>query len=840
MAGVWNRNRGETIRFTGSRRPSCPPQLTGCQHELGLWKFLFGLMAFAVCVVGASADPPKAVTMFAQKYCIACHNAKTQKGEFRIDSLEWQLAEIGPREQWEQVLEYVSEGEMPPKKAIRHPMEAERTAFVGILETAFEEADRTARPGGTPIRRLNRIEYLNTVRDLFGYRMIGLPASFPEDSTSAEFDTMPAGLFLSPAVMAGYHDVATTIADRFAPLPNSPAWHSSLDTKTIGGDATRRWFGPNKEFLKFTGFNHSGWVGGLWDSLFVAPASGVYRVRLLANAEADAGADGRPLRLSFYAFDPTEEQLPKRYRVERATLVAEVDVSVGKPTWVECDIPVEQGETFHVYCANRFAVGEYSTGDLNRSQVSKELNKLKKRAEPTIELRGLKIDGPIAVLPRVKEYFGTWPPALSQKELDEKLIPLAARAFRRPLREQESASLVSSVLRHGEQTGSAEFAWHYAIRRILCSPEFLYREAEDTPALTQYALASRLSYFLWSTLPDEELLSLAKAARLSQPDVLAAQTRRLLRSRRSQQFVKHFTGQWLGNRTVASINVCDNRYQWDDNVRYGFVRSTEMFFDEVLRENLPITTFVDSDFTFANSAMRVVWGMPSKPDKSLGAVAARQRQSLVWPEPERIDLTELPAGTPSHVAARSGVLGLPGVLTVTGDGVESSPILRGVWVLENLFGQSPPPPPKDVPALDVDTSKATSVRETLAAHQKIESCARCHRDIDPFGLALENYDAVGGWRQSYSKKSGFIDATAKMVDGSILDGASSIRKKLLDKPEIFARCLLTKLLEYGAGRELSVGDQRVVDRLIAEMPQEGWRFQDLIVAAVTSKVFLAK
>ncbi|MEM7014295.1 MAG: DUF1592 domain-containing protein, partial [Verrucomicrobiota bacterium] len=184
----------------------------------------------------------------------------------------------------------------------------------------------------------------------------------------------------------------------------------------------------------------------------------------------------------------------------------------------------------------------------------------------------------------------------------------------------------------------------------------------------------------------------AAAGELSESDVLQAQTRRMLADPRSRQFVKHFTGQWLGNRTVAGINVCDNRYQWDDNVRYGFVRSTEMFFDEVLRENLPISTFVDSDFTYANSAMRVVWKMEPGRDKNLGAVAARQRQSLVWPEPQRFSLTNAEK-MPDHVRRRGGVLGLPGVLTVTGDGVESSPILRGVWVLENLFGEHPPPPP---------------------------------------------------------------------------------------------------------------------------------------------------
>lgn len=798
------------------------------------------MFALTLCLCGlVRADQPDGVTTFTREFCIKCHGPDMQKGDFRIDTLSWDLTDDESREQWELVFEYVSDGDMPPKKAKTHPDAAQTEQFLKSLKNSFTLADQSAKPGGTPVRRLNRNEYLNTVRGLFGMRMIDLPLSFPEDATSEEFDTMPAGLFLSPAEMEAYHETATDIADRFVPLPNPPTYSSNLATKNIGGDQGRRWFGPKNEFLRFTGFNHSGWVGALWDSLFVAPSSGVYRVKLLANAQAEAGADDRPLRLSFHAFDPTEEQLPKRYRIDRATLVAEVEIPAGEPTWVECDVPVEAGETLHIYCTNRLPVGVYRVSDQNRSQVSKDLAMVKKRPEPTVELRGLKIEGPVAVPSRVVEFFGAWPPRLDRTELETKLLPLAERAFRRPLTDAESDKLITAVLEHGDQAGKPEFAWHYAIRRLLCSPQFLYREAEDAEHLSDHALASRLSYFLWSTMPDAELLELATAKQLSEPGILAAQTRRLLADPRSQQFVKHFTGQWLGNRTVQSINVCDNRYQWDDNVRYGFVRSTEMFFEEVLRSNLPISTFIDSDFTYANSAMQVVWGMKPKRDKSLGAVAARQRQSLVWPEPDRVSFADSP-DLPHHVVDRSGVLGLPGVLTVTGDGVESSPILRGVWVLENLFGQHPPPPPKDVPALDIDTSQAKTVRETLAAHQKIETCAKCHRDIDPFGLALENFDAIGGWRDSYIGQKQPIDAKTTIPDGTRLDGVQSIRKTLLKKPEIFTRCLLVKLLQYGAGRKLSVGDQRIVNALVEAEPKGGYRFADLIVEAITSEVFLAK
>lgn len=784
---------------------------------------------------------PESIEKFADRYCLSCHDAEKQKGDFRIDTLPWSLAESDSRDQWERVREYVSFGDMPPEDAKRHPSESEKKALLAELDTAFAQADVSAKPGGTPARRLNRNEYLNTIRGIFGIRMINLPLSFPEDAPSTEFDTMPEGLLLSPAVMEGYHDVATLIAERFAPLPNPPTYASSLDTATIGGDAGRRWFGPNDAYLKFTGYNHSGWVGALWDPLFVAPASGVYRVRLLANAQTELGADGKPFRLEFYTFDPTEEQLMKRYRLERATLVAEVEVPAGEPRWIECRVPVEEGETFHVYCANRLPPGSYPMGDLNRAEVSSALKEINNRPELTVELRGMMVEGPVDIPPRVEEYFGAWPPKLNRSELEKKLLPIAARAFRRPLSDTESEKLIASVLEHGALNEKPEFAWHYAIRRILCSPEFLYREAENTDTLSDYALASRLSYFLWSAAPDAELLDLAGTGKLSNPRVLSAQTKRLLADPKAQQFIKRFTGQWLGNRAVATLNVCDNRYEWDDNVRYGFIRSTEMFFEEILRENLPISTFIDSDFTYANDAMKVIWGMVPERDKTLGAVAARQRQSLVWPEPERIALSNASNILPEHVIHRGGALGLPGVLAVAGDGVESSPILRGVWVLENLFGKHPPAPPKDVPAIDIDTSEATSVRETLKAHTELETCAKCHRDIDPLGLALENYDAIGGWRDHYlGESSANIDPSSTLPDGTRFDGAASIKRHLLENREIFTQCLLTKLLEYGAGRALSVGDRAVVDRIVADEPSEGYRFQDLIITAVNSDVFRAK
>ena len=292
---------------------------------------VLALVALHHTAHGESA--PDSITQFARQYCHTCHDAETTKGDFRMDALPWSLTDTHTREQWSLVYDYIADGDMPPRKAKHHPDTKTIETFLSLLDTSFARADQVAKVGGTPVRRLNRIEYHNTVRDLFGIRMIKLPLSFPEDATSETFDTMSAGLFLSPAVMEAYHETATDIADRLVPLPNPPRYQSELTTTTIGGDETRRWFDKAKTYLKFTGFNHSGWMGALWDSQFVAPASGVYRVKLLANAQAELGADSRPLRIAFYAFDPTEEQLPKRYRIDRATKVAEVDIPAGEPAW---------------------------------------------------------------------------------------------------------------------------------------------------------------------------------------------------------------------------------------------------------------------------------------------------------------------------------------------------------------------------------------------------------------------------------------------------------------------------------------------------------------------------
>ena len=810
--------------------------------------FLTVLVCFAARADANTADAFR--NEFVSGYCSGCHGGENPTGGFRIDRAALDLDDSKLREQWARAIEYVSDGVMPPANAVQPSADA-RERFAADMRAALAASGEPVRSGGGLVRRLNRIEYLNTLRDLFRIREIRLPVTFPDDSSDQRFDTMAEGTYLTPGHLDAYQEVAIDIADRWVPLPGLPVGRSAAVRASVGQDParTKYWTREGDESgLYFTGINIAGWSGALWDKAFSAPASGVYRIRLKVSAESNAGADGNPLRLGFYALNPADYDLPKRALRLDLPRVGSIEVTNAEPTFVDAEVLLEKGEGFHIYCENRLEK-QYppalirlpgNTVDLRRL-LATYLNESEESPEPTIRFERMEITGPVRALPRQERFLRSVDFATDRAYVEATLLPLAERAFRRPLTDAERRNLVAGALQHMANAPAPEHGIHYGIRRILLSPQFLYRET-GAGTLDEYGLASRLAYFLWSTMPDDELLRLAAVGSLSSADTLLGQVRRMVRDPKAQQFVKHFAGQWLGNRKAASVMVCDVRHVWSELIRYGMVRSTEMFFDEILQRNLSIRNFIDSDFTYANEPMRIAWGMPGS-EVDLRRLEADQRQSLLWPEPERLGLTALGEGVPSHVATRGGVLGLSGVFAATGDGVESSPILRGVWVLENLFGTPPPPPPSDVPALVADISQAKTVKEMLAAHQKIESCAVCHTAIDPVGLALENYDAVGGWRDSYYRDEDSqaparsVDASGQMADGTALNGPQDLKDHLMGRPRLFTRALTGLLLEYGTGRELTAADRRTLDEIAAAEPQGGHGLLDLIGRVVQSAAF---
>ena len=810
-----------------------------------------GVAVLAAGLPANAVDPFR--TEFTAKFCATCHGGEDPQGGFRADIGPHQATDAKSRRQWKIAGEYVSKGVMPPEGAPQ-PSQARRERFYDSVSDGLAEAEST-HSGNAVVRRLNRIEYLNTLRDLFQIREIRLPVTFPDDSPGQRFDTMAEDTYLTPGHLDAFHEVAIDIADRMVPLPSVQPRHVEAERQSIGSDPSRtprHWVREGDDSgLYFTGINIAGWSGGLWVKAFVAHASGIYRVRLKVSAEAETGADGKPLRLGFYAFNPADYDLPKRALRIDLPRVGFVEVTNREPGIVETDILLEKGETVHFYCENRLR-REYPTAlvrepgyvDGLRRLLAAYLDEARASPEPTIRFERVEITGPVGPLPRQVQFLGDGKPTRDRAYIESILLPVAERAFRRPLTDGESDNLISSVLDHLESSGSAAYGIHYGIRRILLSPQFLYRETGNGD-LGDYGLASRLSYFLWSSMPDSDLLQAAGRGQLSEDGHVSAQVRRMVRDPKAQQFVRHFSGQWLGGRKAASVMVCDVRHVWSELIRHGIVRSTEMFFNEILQDNRSIRDFIDSDFTYANEPMRIAWGIPGS-EVGLRLLEADQRQSLLWPEPQRLDLTALGPEVPTHVGTRGGVLGLSAVFAATGDGVESSPILRGVWVLENLFGTPPPPPPSDVPALVSDVSQAKTVRELLAAHQSVESCAVCHAEIDPIGLALENYDAVGGWRTEYYQEDDSsaparpVETAGEMPDGTRLGSAQDIKDYLMERPDQFTRTLATLLLEYGTGRELTSTDELAIDEIVAAEPTGGYGFQDLIARLVASEAFSQK
>ena len=784
-------------------------------------------------------------TAFIQRYCFECHSSADPAADFDIESTPYDLVDDEARERWLEVVDYVEHGDMPPGDAELQPSPEEVARFLEAIGSDLAAAQAEPPPGVAAFRRMTRTEHQHTLQDLFGIRGFRLPESYPEEVPAFQFDTMAEGLYSSAAHLDAVLLTASEVADRIVPLPPPEARRVALASEDWGKGLTRR---SDPGAFVFPGINVSERTGGLSGKGFVAPVPGVYAVHVTGNAEALAGVDGRPLRLSFFAIDRKRYVHPNREDRRKLVRLAEVEVPHTEVQEVVCEIELEQGESFQIYCENRVRA-PYPERGLTRDELFQRYQALKGSDAPSVRVEAVEVRGPIRPLARQSELLGGREPVAEEDYVRAVLLPLAERAYRRPLTDSEERDLIQPVMAHLAEAPAPRYGIHYGIRRILTAPQFLFLNHEPE-SRDPHGLASRLSTFLWSSLPDAELIQLAADGTLTDPAVLRDQVLRLLDDPRSARFLESFAGQWLSNREADTVMVCDLRHPWSELVRHGYLRSTEMFLAEILERNLSIRNFIDSDFTYANEPMRIVWGVPGD-YPSWAELEERQVQSSLYPEPERLDLTALGPEVPAHVATRGGVLGLSSVLLATGDGVNSSPILRGVWILENLFGTPTPPPPDDIPALVPDLTRARTVRETLEAHQASESCARCHARIDPLGLAMEHYDAIGNWRTEYSVRSLGSDGSdvftalpletsAELPDGTPIEGPEDIKGYLLGNPALFTRCLATKLIEYANGRELTAGELGVLETLVAEEPEGGYGLRDLIVAVVQSEIFLAR
>jgi hypothetical protein len=704
---------------------------------------------------------------------------------------------------------------------------------------------------------MNSWEYRHIIGDLLGLNVSAWnPAeNFPPEVKVDGFDNNGAGLVTSGLLLDHYLSAATQAIQRathFGPQPEIKAYAQKSPFYFNGKEANelpklfkvdRFRFVPETPYTDLYGRHYRGGHIGFRPLVNQGVAqSGLYKIRVRAAAvdrhhpygkTIDDFRNGDPLILELAAVD-RRGSVTSTGNVSRERSLALVELINEEPQWFEWDVYMGRGYEPEV----RFRNGTTAT----KRMVRLLINDADKHPEfkPFAELRAAGENGYAKSHGVLKAYRGPklriweiqirgpfvkeWPPSghqlmygslkpehLNRDNIRERLRIFAAKAFRRPLRPGELSPIESMVHRKLGEGMKPLKALQLGFQTILCSTSFLFLD-ENPGQLNDYALASRLSYFLWSSAPDAELLTLAKQNKLSGSVVLREQVKRMLRNPKSSRFVNNFIRVWLNLDGIGEMPPSEDfTVYYRDNLEVAMRKETELFFGHILDKNLPPREFLAADYSFLNRELAEHYGMSGLKGNHL----------------RRVSLKGIPRG---------GLLGQGAFLTASANGVDTSPVVRGIYILEKLLGYTPPPPPDDVPDIEPDIRGAKTIREQLAKHREIATCAECHRKIDPLGFALENFDAIGGWRDEYGKELP-IDATGKLPNGDTFATVPEFRKHIIKREGQFTRSLTEKLLTYAAGRELVPSDRPAIDAVLREMKQDNKGLRDLIEAVVLSEVF---
>jgi hypothetical protein len=795
---------------------------------------------------------------FVAMYCIGCHGPDKQKGERRFDRLTEELAKGGMADDntlvdLQDMLDQLNLGEMPPPKA-KQPPDQERRRAIGWLTARVEQIRRQRKPasGETVLRRLNAREYGNTLRDLLhlDMTMFDPTAGFPRDRTVEHLDNVGEALVTSGYLMQRYLAAADRVIEKIMALAEKP------DVRTWRFDKNFRQqpeidkvHGAVNGFEHLTLYDvvgadkHEGAYGPLLAFKEGVPYDGVYEIRFQAEAvnrrhpyDLDfVGTDlEEPLRLGIVPGNISAGPLHKPQPIE--PLLAEMDLA-DEPKWYTVRVWLDAGFSPRFTFRNGLMDARNMWGRIvkkypeqfprskTRGIVENRFNAIKYGKLPQIHIHEVEIEGPLYATwptPAAKVLLGDdWEAAhrsgsLSESQMRTHLKRFASQAYRRPARDDEVDRLLQIVAIRRQAGRSPLEAYGDALKGALCSPSFLYLEEPGERELSAYALASRLSYFLWSSMPDERLLELAQNGTLSRGDVLAAEVQRMLDDLRSDAFVDGFLDSWLSLRDLGSMPP--DRSKFNDYYRYDLQTAmreeTRLFTRHLLQKNLGVENFLAADFTFVNKPLARHYGIAPPAGHGFERVSLDDRR-------------------------RGGLLGQASVLTVTANGIDTSPVVRGVWLLDNLLGARPAPPPPDVEPLDPDIRGAKTIREQLEKHRNVASCYDCHRKIDPLGFALENFDAIGGWRDTYGGRTK-IDAAGALPNGQAFEGIAELKSILSQRRDQFSTALTEKLLAYAIGRPLEGADRAQVERIVQQLAEKHYGFRDLIHLVAESEAFRAK
>ena len=748
---------------------------------------------------GPRQEPAAAGRATITRYCTGCHNEKARAGGLVLDP----SAAPGDAETWEKVARRLRMRTMPPAGAPR-PDEATYSQTAAWLEGQLDQAAaRNPNPGQPLLHRLNRTEYANAVEDLLGVK-VDVAALLPPDDSAFGFDNNAGVLGVSSVLLERYLSAADRVS---ALVMGDPAVEPGSDSYRNKQDLSQD---QHIEGLPF------GTVGGM-AAEHTFPLDGEYEFRLSFfrnNLEIMRGIE-------------REHQVELSIDGERVFLRP----VGGAEDFAKMRNPTDGSDTIDARFRVRVPVkaGRHrivATFIQKRGVGSLRLQPFVRSSVDTFEAAGRPHLEAITILGPYNVTAGNKPGSLQMACAAEAtacvrgfLEGLARRAYRRPVTEADMGPLMEFYER-GRVKRGADGGVQMALRRMLDSPSFLFRAetslAKVAPgalhAIDGVELASRLSFFLWSSIPDEQLLSAAVRGDLAKPQVLQAQVRRMLADPKGQRFVANFAGQWLQLRNLRNARPNSAEFpDFDDNLRQGFRQETEMLFASVLAENRSVLDLLRADYTFLNERLAQHYGVEGIYGSNFRRVAVAQDE-------------------------RRGILGHGSILTVTSHADRTSPVVRGKWILENLLGAPPPPPPPDVPTLPENTEGAPpkTLRARMELHRANPVCASCHKVMDPIGFSLDNFDAVGAWRTEDAGKP--IDAAGELADGTKVNGVVSLRNAILGRPEIFVGTATEKLLIYGLGRGLTASDMPTV-RAIVRQAGPNYRLNDLIMGVVRSQPF---
>jgi hypothetical protein len=747
------------------------------------------------------------------EYCVTCHNQTLRTAGLMLDKMDVDHPAQGA-ETWEKVIRKLRGGMMPPQGNPR-PDETAKFAFIKYLETSIDRAAAAKpTPGRSPLHRLNRTEYGNAIHDLLDLD-VDVSSLLPADDESDGFDNIADVLKVSPSLLEQYLAASSKISalavgDRSI-TPISQVYQVPPDL-------------AQEDHIEGLPLGTRG--GVLIPYNFPLDGDYDFSVSLLQNIvgyvtgleyahQLEISIDGTRVFLSPVGGDADNRMSDANLGVAKDTLDARLKTRV------------------HVKAGSRevavtFLRRNSSESDEPLQPFTRDLDLQNMNGIPLID--HVQITGPFNATgsgdTASRHAIFVCHPAKAADELPcarRIATNLARKAYRRPINDAD-AEILLRFYQKGRNKGDFERGVEEALRLILASPNFIFRAEPDPSNVTpgsiyrasDLELASRLSFFLWSTIPDEELLNVASQGKLHDPATMERQVRRMLMDPKSEALVKNFAGQWLFLRNLQSVSPNEDEFpNFDDNLRQAMRRETELFFESVMREDRNVLDLLNADYTFVNERLAKHYGIPN--------VYGSQFRRVTIPDENR-----------------RGLLGQASILTVTSEANRTSPVKRGKWILENILGTPPPAPPPNVPPLkeNADNAKALPIRALMEEHRKNPVCASCHKILDPLGFSLENFDAIGEWRTTDAGTK--IDASGQLADGTAVDGPVALRKAIMKHPEQFVRTMTEKMLTYGLGRGLEYYDMPAVRMIEQASAKDDYRFSALVMNIVKSTPFQMK